>query len=96
MRKEDRLFSASEIGQFTFCSVSWSLKRQGYKGSSSKKLLKKKSHGMKIHDAIGKRTHINRLLLRLSFYLLLSGIVLLFVFVVVNWFGLIGQGYHVN
>ncbi|MBS3748527.1 MAG: hypothetical protein KGY65_02090 [Candidatus Thermoplasmatota archaeon] len=90
MREDDKLFSASEIGQFTFCSVSWFLKRRGYKGSSSKKLLKKKSHGMKIHDAIGKKTHITRLLLRLSYYLLLSGIVLLFIFVIVNWFGLIG------
>lgn len=90
MREDDRLFSASEIGQFTFCSVSWFFNRRGYKGSSSKKLLKKRSHGMEIHDAIGKKTHITRLLLRLSYYLLLSGIVLLFIFVIVNWFGLIG------
>ena len=84
MKKDDTLFSASEIGQFTFCSVSWFLKRQGYKDSSSKKSLKSKSHGLKIHDAFGRKTYFIHLLLRLSYYLLVAGGVLLFIFVVVK------------
>lgn len=90
MKKEDTLFSASEIGQFTFCSVSWFLQRQGYAGSSSKKSLKRKSHGLKIHDAFGRKTHFIHLLFRLSYYFLAAGGVLLFILVIVKWFGLIG------
>jgi hypothetical protein len=40
----NEILSASEIGQYTFCSISWYLQRCGYKSSSPLLELGKKSH----------------------------------------------------
>ncbi|MBS3777831.1 MAG: hypothetical protein KGY50_00895 [Candidatus Thermoplasmatota archaeon] len=86
MKKDDRLFSASEISQFTFCSVSWFLQRLGYRAPSSKK----KSHGMKIHDKIGRKTRLFPSLIRLSYLLIGCGILIIILLFIFDTFGLIG------
>jgi hypothetical protein len=88
-KKSDNLFSASDVGQYTFCSVSWFLKRQGYQELSSKKLLKKKSHGLKVHETIGRKTYLNRVILRLGYYLFFIGIFILLLILIGSYFGLI-------
>jgi hypothetical protein len=86
MKKDDRLFSASEVGQFTFCSVSWYLQRLGYRAPSSKK----KSHGMKIHDKIGRKTRLFPSLVRLSYFLIGVGVLIIFFLLIMNIFEFIG------
>ena len=88
-KKSDNLFSSSEVGQYTFCSVSWFLKRQGYQGPSSKKLVKKKSHGLRVHETIGRKTHLNRVMFRLGYYLFFIGIFILLLTIIGSYFGLI-------
>ncbi len=85
MKRDETLFSASEIGQFTFCSVSWFLKRKGYRSPHSKK----KSHGMQIHNSIGKKTYILRHVRNLSYVLIVSGSVLILIFLLIE-IGFIG------
>ncbi|MDG6228779.1 MAG: hypothetical protein QCH96_02305 [Candidatus Thermoplasmatota archaeon] len=46
---DQRLFHASEIGQFHFCSIAWYLQRCGYRPESP--FLKK---GTQTHDRVGK------------------------------------------
>jgi len=75
MKRKDALFSASEIGQFNYCSISWILKRKGYRSGNSKK----KSHGMRIHDKIGQRTHQLFWLIRLSYLFLICGLIFLII-----------------
>jgi hypothetical protein len=75
MKRDDSLFSASEIGQFTFCSVSWFLKRKGYHSPPSKK----KSHGMRIHNKMGRKTHQFDWLVRLSYLFILGGMIILLI-----------------
>ena len=86
MKQDDSLFSASEVGQFTFCSVSWFLKRKGYRSPPSKK----KSHGMRIHDKIGKKTHRFDWLVRLSYLFIFGGIIILLTLFLFSNTGMIG------
>ena len=48
-KKRDDIISASEIGQFYFCSKAWHLQKQGYKPKS-----KNLEIGLKKHKEIGK------------------------------------------
>ena len=41
---KNEVLTASEIGQYTFCSISWYLQRCGYKSSSPLLEVGKKSH----------------------------------------------------
>jgi hypothetical protein len=86
MKRDDRLFSASELGQYTFCSVSWYLKRQGHQSPSTKK----KSHGITVHDEIGKKMHRSQWLIRVSYLLICCGIVLFLFVLLSNSFYIIG------
>lgn len=86
MKKDDKLFSASEVGQFTFCSVSWFLQRLGYRAPFSKK----RSHGMKIHDEIGRKTRLFPLLLRLSHLLIGCGVLIIILLFIFDILGVIG------
>lgn len=85
MKNDDPLYSASEVGQFTFCSVSWLLTRKGYRSPSTKK----KFHGMQIHSALGKKTHRLDLFMKLSYGLIVSGLVLI-TLIILNKIGLMG------
>lgn len=86
MNQKDRLFSASELGQYTFCSVSWYLKRQGHHSPPSKK----KSYGMMVHDEIGKKMLRSQWLIRFSYILIVSGSVLFLIVVLAIWLNIIG------
>jgi len=78
MVKAKKLFSASEIGQFSFCSVYWFLRKQGYSISSSKK----NAYGVKMHNKMGKKTYRIRVLIRLSSILIGLGSVLLIIILI--------------
>lgn len=81
MKQKKQMISASEIGQFHFCPISWYLQKQGFAPASS--LLKK---GRKTHQHLGsiliktEKTKKRIVLLRLfGFVLLFIAIMLLFV-----------------
>ncbi|MDG6218844.1 MAG: hypothetical protein QCI00_05345 [Candidatus Thermoplasmatota archaeon] len=84
MNRNDRLFSASELGQYTFCSVSWYLKRQGHKSPSSKK----KSHGVLVHDEIGRKMLRSQWLIRLSYIFIVCASLLLLFLALTLWFNI--------
>ena len=84
--KKDYLFSAGEIGQFTFCSVSWFLKRQGYHTPPSKN----KSHGLIVHDSLGKKTHQFTLFFRLGYYLIILGVIVMSAILILRFFEVAG------
>lgn len=86
VKKDDKLFSASELGEFTFCSVSWFLKRKGCTVSRSKK----KSYGVKMHDLLGKKTHRFQVLVKLSYYLIVFGLLFILILVFLNRLELVG------
>lgn len=86
IHKKDALFSAGELGQFNYCSVSWFLKRQGYHSPPSKH----KSHGLIVHDMIGEKTHRLALFLRLSYYLIGFGALIISLILLLRFFGLVG------
>ncbi len=86
MKKDGRVFSASELGQYMFCSVSWYLKRQGHQSASTKK----KSHGMMVHDEIGKKMYRSQWLIRVSYLLICCGIVLFLFVLLTHVFNIIG------
>ena len=78
--KDNSIFSASEVGQFTYCARSWFLKREGYRSPPSKK----KSHGKVIHHHLGKSTHQFRILGQLSYVLILLGSILFFLIIILK------------
>lgn len=73
-KRDDTIFSASEVGQFSYCANSWFLKRKGYRSPPSKN----KSHGKIIHDSIGKTTYRFKLFHQLSYVLIIISIILFF------------------
>ncbi len=81
-KKKNVLFSASEIGQFNYCSVSWILKKKGYHSGKAKK----KSHGMRIHDRIGKRTHRFFWLIRLSYLFMIFGSIIMIIAFFISYY----------
>jgi len=44
------IISASEVGQYTYCSIAWYLQRCGYEPEPSASL----EHGLKVHKELGK------------------------------------------
>lgn len=48
-KKRDEVISASEIGQFCYCSIAWYLQKQGFKPNSELLVI-----GEKKHDEIGR------------------------------------------
>lgn len=78
MKQKKRRISASEIGQFHFCPISWYLQKQGFVPASS--LLKR---GKKTHQYLGsillktEKTKKRIILLRLL------GLVFLFIAIII-------------
>ena len=78
MRNESKIeknsvISASEIGQYCFCSISWYLQKQGFKPNSE--LLE---IGQKKHDEIGQLINKTEIKIIKSKILALIGYIVLF------------------
>jgi len=67
-----KIINASEIGQFSYCSISWYLQKQGYKPESE--LL---DIGTAKHKKLGRVIDITNKNFKVSFYLKLIGLILL-------------------
>jgi len=81
---KNSVISASEIGQFQYCSVSWYLQKKGYKPDSD--FIDK---GLKKHQDLGRiidKTNIN---VKKSNYLALAGYILLILAIIILFFEVI-------
>lgn len=72
-RDRNNVISASEIGQFCYCSIAWHLQRQGLKPDSES--LEK---GQKKHDDLGQLMHRNERKIVKSKILATAGYIILF------------------
>lgn len=80
-KKRGKLLSASEIGQYHYCSISWYLHRQGYKPKSTSLKKGKKEHKRlgKIMESAERRDNRSR------FLAIIGGILLLVGFLIFIW-----------
>jgi len=78
------VLSASEIGQFVFCSNAWRLRRMGYEPESP--LL---DQGTKAHIALGDQLDAFEVRIRSSHWYILMGIVMMTIAVLLLFFGVI-------
>ena len=80
-KKEKIVISASEIGQYHYCSMSWILQRSGYKPISKKLNIGREKH-LKLGDTID-NIHVNikysRIISRIGLIFLIIGF-LFFIF----------------
>lgn len=76
--RKNKIISASEIGQYTYCSKSWFLQRCGCKPVSTALVLGKKNHinfGEKI-DTIESKLSVSKRLITVGILLLITTIFL--------------------
>jgi hypothetical protein len=77
--KENDIISASEIGQYQYCSISWFLQKCGYypkSDSLDSGLIKHKNIG-KIIDNIDRKQKKSRLLLLIGYLLFFIALIIL-------------------
>lgn len=82
--KNSEIISASEIGQYHYCPVSWYLQKCGYEPRSAKLEIGKKKHeelGYTI-DSVNVKIRKNRIIAILGYLCLIAG-VLIFLYEVV-------------
>ena len=89
MQKTDQMsknsvISASEIGQFQYCSVSWYLQKKGYKPDTAFMDL-----GLKKHQDLGKIIDKTNIKVKKSNYLALTGYILMALAIIVLLFEVI-------
>ncbi|KYK20985.1 hypothetical protein AYK21_01155 [Thermoplasmatales archaeon SG8-52-2] len=72
--KDSNVISASEIGQFCYCSISWYLQQCGYKPNSPKLEI-----GIKKHEDIGRIIESSKKSNKKSKILALTGYLILFI-----------------
>ena len=75
------VISASEIGQYCYCSIAWHLQKQGYKPNSESLNVGQKKHdelGQSINDA--ERKMVKSRILELIGYMVLFLSILLLIF----------------
>ena len=82
---KNTVISASEIGQYCYCSVSWNLQRQGLKPDSEMLEIGKKKHD-ELGQLINKtqRKMIKSKILAIIGYILLFFSILIFIFEVLK------------
>jgi len=85
-RKLKHIIKASEIVDYLYCSVSWSLKRRGFKPNSD--AIKK---GIELHQEVGKT--VTKLEKQERVYSLTSSVGYLLLFAVIVMFGLVVIGW---
>lgn len=75
--KASEIICASEIGQFSFCSVAWYLQKQGYKPDSAALVRGEKAHYIlgKQLEAFDYSQHIIRVLIRLGILVFIIGLI---------------------
>jgi len=84
--KETDIISASEIGQYHYCSMSWFLQKCGYEPKSPAL-----EHGIKKHVELGelidytKRINKKSKVFATIGYILFTGAVLILIFEVIKW-----------
>jgi hypothetical protein len=78
------VLSASEIGQYVFCSNAWRLRRMGYEPESP--FL---GQGTKVHVALGDQLDDFEVRIRFSHWYIVIGLVLLTISFVLLFFGVI-------
>ena len=78
------VLSASEIGQYVFCSNAWRLRRMGYKPESPFR-----EQGTKAHVALGDQLDDFEVQIRSSHWYVVIGLVLLTIAFLLLFFGVI-------
>jgi hypothetical protein len=71
-KKKNRVLTASEIGQYTFCSLSWHLQQQGY--TPDPHVFEQ---GTKAHEHLGKQVYFYQHTKKKSTHLFIAGCILL-------------------
>jgi len=79
--RESKVISASEIGQFCYCSISWYLQQCGYKPDSPKLEI-----GIKTHEDLGRIIEIsNKSSKKSKVFALIGYLILIFgVFILIH------------